>query len=202
LEIDNNRRGQIIKAAIKRFSHFGVAKTTMNEIAEDSSISKGNIYYYFADKNALIAEVIKELLNKFEKTVKKRLASCTSTLEALNEVEHSKRKFFEKYYMLHLFEGIDCSAGNENLKQIADTASEFGANLIMSIFEEGIKRGELTSFNTKEMAELYVESSRGLFIINQNFPTKRITIDIKQLDSIHHKQAELTKIFIKALSRD
>lgn len=200
MEIDN-RKEQIIKAAIKRFSHFGVAKTTMNEIAEDSSISKGNIYYYFTDKNALIAEVITALVGKFDKSIKKKLMNCSSTLEALNEVQDSKRKFFEKYYMLHLFEGIDCSAGNESLKQISEATWDFGVKLIVEIFEKGISTGELSPFNTKETAELYIQSNRGLFIINQNLPTKRIKIDLQLLDSINHKQKELAKIFIKALSK-
>jgi AcrR family transcriptional regulator len=75
LETDN-RKEQIIKAALKRFSHFGIGKTTMNEIAEDSSISKGNIYYYFADKNTLVTEVVYELLHQFEELVQKRIADC------------------------------------------------------------------------------------------------------------------------------
>src|SRR5690606_41086818 len=124
MEIDN-RKEQIIKAAITRFAHFGVAKTTMNEIAEDSSISKGNIYYYFTDKNALIAEVIKELLNEFEIALNKRLENWSSTLESILQVQNTKNEFFEKYYMLNIFEGIDCTTAGDSIKNIAETANDF-----------------------------------------------------------------------------
>lgn len=201
LEIDN-RKEQIIKAAIKRFSHFGVAKTTMNEIAEDSSISKGNIYYYFADKNALIAEVVKELLNQFNKVLSKRLINNPSTLEALQQVQDSKKEFLEKYYMLNLFEGLDCPAGNENLKQISDMAKEFGHKIISEILEKGVERGELTIPNIDETTELYLEAIKGISMVNLNLSTKRITIDHELMDSIHHKQMELAKIFVKALSNN
>lgn len=199
MEIDN-RKEQIIKAALKRFSHFGIGKTTMNEIAEDSSISKGNIYYYFPDKNALIAEVVKELLGQFDKLIKKRLAKTKSTLEALEQVQICKVEFFEKYYMLHVFEGIDCTSGSESLKSVAVMASEFGTKLIEEIFEKGIKDGDLISFDIKEMAALYIESVRGIFMVNKDQSTKKIKIDSQLLDTIHRKQWELAKIFIKALS--
>ena len=201
LEIDN-RKEQIIKAAIKRFSHFGVAKTTMNEIAEDSSISKGNIYYYFADKNALIAEVVKELLNQFNKVLTKRLINNSSTLEALQQVQDSKKEFFEKYYMLNLFEGLDCPTGNESLKQISDMAKEFGHKVISEILLKGVERGELTIPNINETTELYLEAIKGISMVNLNLSTKRITIDHELMDSIHYKQMELAKIFVKALSNN
>ncbi|RYZ16531.1 MAG: TetR family transcriptional regulator, partial [Chitinophagaceae bacterium] len=35
----DQKRESILEAAIRRFAHFGVSKTTMNEIAADLSIS-------------------------------------------------------------------------------------------------------------------------------------------------------------------
>jgi len=199
LELDN-RKEQIIKAAIKRFARFGVAKTTMNEIAEDSAISKGNIYYYFTDKNALIAEVINELLNEFDKVLTKRLLKCSSTLESIQNVQNTKTEFFEKYYMLNLFEGIDCSATNESIKNIADIATEYGLKIISGIFEKGVRSGELTIPNVPQTAELYIQTLRGIAMTSQASLTKRIDIDHKLMDSINNKQMELAKIFIKAFS--
>lgn len=43
------KREAIIEAAIKRFAHFGVGKTTMTEIGNDLSLSKASLYYYFPD---------------------------------------------------------------------------------------------------------------------------------------------------------
>lgn len=199
LETDN-RKKQIIKAAIKRFSHFGVAKTTMNEIAEDTLISKGNIYYYFTDKNALIIEVINDLLNQFDKVITKRLIGSTSTLESLQHAQNASKEFLEKYYMLNLFDNLDCSTGNESLKQVTDIASEYGLNLIIKIFKTGTESGELTIDNVEETATLYNEAIRGIFFVNHIWSTKTITIDRDLMNSVHHKQMELAKIFIKALT--
>src|SRR5215216_714245 len=62
----DKKRDAIIEAALKRFAHFGVAKTTMNEIAKDLKISKASLYYYFPDKLNLYAEVLKSIINSSE----------------------------------------------------------------------------------------------------------------------------------------
>lgn len=200
MEIDSSKKQQIVQAALKRFSHFGIGKTTMNEIAEDSSISKGNIYYYFPDKNALITEVVKDLLDQFDKVIKQKIASCTSTFEALREVQKSKKEFFEKYYMLNVFEGVNCSSSNEIIKHLAELASQYASDLITDIFAKGIERGEFKPFDVKEIAELYIQANKGIFLANKDLSVKKITIDHQLRESIYQKQMELIRIFVKALS--
>ena len=46
----DNIREQIVQAAKKRFSHFGYAKTTMAEVANDCSMSPGNLYRFYPGK--------------------------------------------------------------------------------------------------------------------------------------------------------
>lgn len=196
----DNRKEQIIKAALKRFSHFGIGKTTMNEIAEDSSISKGNIYYYFPDKNALITEVIRHLIHQFDILLKERIANCTSTLETLEQIQIVKNEFFEKHYMLHIFEGFDCPSVNETTKHLAELSSQYSKKLIIEIFQKGIERKEFKPFNVEETAELYIQASQGIFLVNKDQSVKKITIDEHLRDTIHYKQMALAKIFIKALS--
>lgn len=62
----DQKRESIIKAARKRFIHFGVDKTTMNEIADDLSISKASLYYYFPDKLNLYAAVLQTIILEAE----------------------------------------------------------------------------------------------------------------------------------------
>lgn len=46
----DSARCLIIEAAKKRFSHFGYAKTTMAEVANDCAMSPGNLYRFFPGK--------------------------------------------------------------------------------------------------------------------------------------------------------
>ena len=52
----------ILEGAIKRFAHFGINKTSMAEIAEDLSLSKPALYYYYPDKQSLILAVAERLI--------------------------------------------------------------------------------------------------------------------------------------------
>ncbi|WP_280420445.1 TetR/AcrR family transcriptional regulator [Nocardia carnea] len=52
-------RGQILDAAQTTFLRFGVAKTTMDDVARTAGVSRPTIYRYFRDRDSLIAELIR-----------------------------------------------------------------------------------------------------------------------------------------------
>lgn len=56
--MENERKSQIIKAAVKRFAKHGPGKTTLDEIARDLRIGKATIYHYFESKEALFYRAI------------------------------------------------------------------------------------------------------------------------------------------------
>ena len=58
------RRKQILTAARKMFSAYGYEKTTMNRIVKKAGTSIGNCYYYFPDKEALLMEIIKDIIDQ------------------------------------------------------------------------------------------------------------------------------------------
>jgi AcrR family transcriptional regulator len=57
-----DRREQIIDAALRVFARKGVARATNKDIAREAGITPGLIYYYFADKEALLQAVIESRL--------------------------------------------------------------------------------------------------------------------------------------------
>ncbi len=56
--MENERKSQIIKAAVKRFAKHGPGKTTLDEIARDLRIGKATIYHYFDSKEELFYRAI------------------------------------------------------------------------------------------------------------------------------------------------
>ncbi|MBX5449884.1 TetR/AcrR family transcriptional regulator [Thermogemmatispora sp.] len=57
-EGSEDRREQIIDAALRVFARKGFARATNKDIAREAGITPGLIYYYFADKEALLQAVI------------------------------------------------------------------------------------------------------------------------------------------------
>ena len=56
--MEKERKQQILKAAVKRFSRHGLNKTTLDEIARDLRIGKATIYHYFNTKEELFFKAI------------------------------------------------------------------------------------------------------------------------------------------------
>ena len=66
----NERRIQIVKAAVKRFARHGLNKTTLDEVARDIRIGKATIYHYFQSKDDLFYETLKWEIEIFLDNVK------------------------------------------------------------------------------------------------------------------------------------
>ena len=59
------KRTAILDAALGLFSRFGLHGTTVEQIAEDASVSKTNLFYYFASKEEVYIAVLRRLLDQW-----------------------------------------------------------------------------------------------------------------------------------------
>src|ERR1700712_3084786 len=76
------KRERILEASYQRFLHYGYAKTTMNEIAGDLSMSKALLYYYFPDKSQLYIAVMRKLANDHLKVLEDHINTFGNLKEA------------------------------------------------------------------------------------------------------------------------
>ena len=60
------RRGQIVRAAVKLFSEEGYYTTTIQQIAREAGVSTGLIYQYFGDKDDILFLTLKLVLDTYE----------------------------------------------------------------------------------------------------------------------------------------
>src|SRR4051812_7295292 len=95
----DKKRDSIIDAAQKRFLHFGVDKTTMHEIAEDLSISKASLYYYFPYKLNLYGGVLKKIIEA-EQVKETALINEKNVLKAINKFLDARTESIIKNYNL------------------------------------------------------------------------------------------------------
>jgi AcrR family transcriptional regulator len=76
-------RGQILEAAERTFERFGVAKTTMDDIAKEANISRPTVYRYFSDRDTLISALIevrsRRLFTKARAYLRRRSPTRSST---------------------------------------------------------------------------------------------------------------------------
>ena len=77
------RRGQIVRAAVKLFSEEGYYTTTIQRIAREAGVSTGLIYQYFKDKDDVLFLSLRLVLETYEKEIPPRLEGIDHPVERL-----------------------------------------------------------------------------------------------------------------------
>jgi AcrR family transcriptional regulator len=77
--LDKERKIQIIKAAVKRFTKHGLNKTTLDEVARDLRIGKATIYHYFKSKEELYYKTLSYEISLYTEELKILLSNETKT---------------------------------------------------------------------------------------------------------------------------
>src|SRR5210317_506405 len=78
-DVSDERKSQILDAAMETFTEKGFHKTRMSDIAESSGLSKGSLYWYFDSKDAIIHKLIDRV---FEFEIKDLAALLTDDRSA------------------------------------------------------------------------------------------------------------------------
>lgn len=79
----SEKRDLIITAAENLFHRYGYSKTSIDDIARDSGLGKGTIYYYFESKEDIFQEVVK--------------INSESFFKILNDMIKAQTDFSEKF---------------------------------------------------------------------------------------------------------
>ncbi|MES2891479.1 MAG: TetR family transcriptional regulator [Bacteroidota bacterium] len=194
----DQKKNLIIEAAQKRFAHFGVGKTTMNEIAEDLSLSKASLYYYFPDKLNLYAAVLQKIIET-EELNKEVYAKETDPLAALNlYLEHRTQFIIQHYNILEYLKTLGTGIPAE-LEPIFSSARGREITAIAEIFEKGTAAKKLVISDAASLAALFFDALDGvrLSVIARKtnfFPDK------EQFYELGLREKELARIFLRGLA--
>lgn len=89
MQILKDQVRQSIKAsAIKAFKEAGYQKASMRTIAESADMSVGNLYRYYKNKEALFGELVKPMIEAFEKGQHQKKEFSLEMID-VNLLEHS-----------------------------------------------------------------------------------------------------------------
>lgn len=192
------KKKAILEAAKKRFSHFGVAKTTMNEIADDLAMSKASLYYYFPDKLNLYAAVLLDIIETDE-SINSKYANGKDPETAISDYLDSRIAFINKYYnILEYLQTPNLKSAKE-LQSVFNLVRDRQLRSVTEILELGSQSGKLKLTNVKRQAELLLDCLEGLRTImlareSDFFPSKKV------LQNLVKREKELAAIYVRGLS--
>lgn len=175
----DERKQEIVDAAIRVFARKGYEKTTISDIAKEINVSQGLCYRYFPSKEAIYDAGIDEYadfivsgnINKINlkgKTLKEQIYLMSGRLGEYSEAEKGKKELYELFH----------KEGNQKLHD--ELFLKVGQKLvpfITNVLKEAKKRGEIKVNDPEAMAYFFIFGQIGI-LINKDIPeeekTKRI----------------------------
>ena len=160
-----DRRRQILRAAMTCFARRGFHLTTMNDISVEAQISVGLIYRYFDSKDAVITFMASEHLDDLRRVLEQARRAPT-LFEALELV--SIRHCEEQPEHLHLSLVLDLfaeAARNEKVRVLLrDVTDFFIGNVADLIAASDEAKTAPPGLVPRTAAEIIVDSTRGMMI--------------------------------------
>lgn len=196
--MEDSKVSVILDAARKRFAHYGLAKTTMNEIAADIGMSKASLYYYFPDKERIFVAVVEQEFAEFVTMIEDVIDRPSKPSFKLKKYISLRNKTLEK---LRNLAKVERPSPTEYFNPLFDELKEkFMAReraLVARILQLGIDEKYFTKFPVDQYADLFLSTLLGL----------RLTlVSNRQTDVTEEKVSAqsllFVEIFLQAITSD
>jgi AcrR family transcriptional regulator len=158
------RRQQILSAALTVFSQKGYHATNVSDVAAQAGVSQGTIYWYFESKEALFTAALLWFFEDFGAEASAVVEKGETASEKLRALARSMQEFAKGAEGLFtLFVGFWASSSSpEKSGQFwVDLLREFN-DLLTGIVDEGVRQGEFKPVDAEALVWALLASYDGL----------------------------------------
>ena len=163
-DTSERRRNQILDAATKVFVRQGFQRARMDDIVEESGLSKGTLYWYFKSKEDIINAILRRLfvgdlehlegLLQAEGTASERLLQLTNfRVIGMKRMSNLVPIIFEFYAV---------AVHQQWVKQFINEYFEHFRTLLEELIQQGIGNGEFRHVNARNTAISFASLYEGL----------------------------------------
>ena len=138
-----SKRELILEAGIQVFSKKGYRNAKMEEIAVAAGIGKGTIYEYFSSKLQLFQEIMESSYQRYSDSISNINNSNMSFKEIIQIITERHLRFCQQNMELSRIIFWDAEIIDEELKEWIYSKRKEKEAILISLIEEGIRRGEL-----------------------------------------------------------
>lgn len=199
IEVSREKREDlIIEAARRRFGLYGVEKTSMREVAADLRMSKGSLYYYFADKENLYIAVIQREQSEFISIFEKEIKSISDPAERLLKYASNHLSHFKKLLNLSRIRSESFHELKPVISEAISIIRENEKKIVIGILQDGRQRGKFLFKDADETATIFLDLLMGLkstFLRNKQL----LIISDEEYKVLSEKVTAFSKVFIKGL---
>jgi len=164
--VSDEKRRQILAAALAVFFNYGYKRVSMNEIAEAAGISRPGLYLHFSSKE----EVFRAAILQFADGLIEEIANG---LHSRKTIEGKLRYAFEVWTV----QRFDLTLNSPEAKEISDSSYEFAREALDQSYEKlesvlaSILKGHMKSTGNKKalsaekMAHILTSAVRGFKLV-------------------------------------
>jgi AcrR family transcriptional regulator len=166
-DVSQERKQQIMDAALKVFSREGLHTARMDDIAEEAGLSKGALYWYFNSKDKIIASLLTTFFDrefsKIEEWVM-RDDSARNLLQSLIDLI-VEDLLSVKPFMSILYEFWAMSFRNKRIGKFIRESMHRYLDLIIPVVQRGIDQGEFKALDATDVAMAFGSIIEGSILL-------------------------------------
>jgi len=160
------RRKQILDATFNCLIKKGYHGVTMQDVADESKVSKGLLHYYFQSKENLFLEMLDVVVQEFIEGVKEDLDPLNDPKEKLKRVIRHFIKTIDDYRevctaLMYYWGQINTQ---EEIKKRLKNHYSMYRKIITAILNEGIVQGDFKKINVNHFSAIISGVVDGLFL--------------------------------------
>lgn len=168
-DVSEERKNQILEAAIAAFARLGFRAARMDDIAEQAGLSKGALYLYYKSKDAIIAALLKYLFAQEFKQLQILVESDREGLVAEHLMTLTHQFASTTQWMSRLmpiaFEFYAIAGRDKEVRQFLKEYFKDYRTLLARLIGRGIEQGEFRAIDAEATAITLAALFEGLALL-------------------------------------
>jgi AcrR family transcriptional regulator len=153
-DVSEARKSQIIEAAIKVFTRLGFHDARMDDIVEESGLSKGALYWYFKSKDDVIMAILENLFERELSGLKALRTKNAPARELLQEfMQMTTQELKQMSRLLPIaYEFYSLAFHNKSVRKAVKRYLQTYIDLLTPLIQKGIDEGAFRNVEVEQAA--------------------------------------------------
>ena len=166
-QIRDERREQIMSAALNVFARRGIIGTKMSMIAAEAGISHGLLYHYFKSKEELFTTLVRDAMIASQEGMREVLDLQGTPMDKIRALTHEIIDESGAPYFLLIHQARTSDGIPDEVKQLMKQYSmEMFVSVLRPLFVEGQQAGDIVQGDPEELISSYLSVLSGLMVLN------------------------------------
>ena len=191
-DVSEQRRGQILEAAAAVFSRLGFSNARMDDIAAQSGLSKGILYWYFKSKDTIISALLEKVFARSLEDLRTAQAAEGPVSDRLIALSRGfAREVHAMSTLLPItFEFYAIATRHKVVKEFLKGSYHDYRVALASLIQKGVDQGEFCQVDTEAAANTIIALYEGLVLL--------YVVDPAAIDLDWHSE-EATRLILRGL---